>query len=85
MIPSYDIIGTIGVLIIIIAYFLLQINRLSTSHLSFSIMNIIGSIMILYSLSFNWNLASFIIEVFWILVSLIGVYNYFRKNQDKEL
>ena len=79
MIESYDIVGTIGVSIIIVAYFLLQIQKLSTTHVSFSIMNIIGSLMILYSLSFNWNFSSVMIEVFWILVSCIGIYNYFVK------
>jgi len=83
MIESYDIVGTIGVSIIIVAYFLLQIQKLSTTHVSFSIMNIIGSLMILYSLSFNWNFSSVMIEVFWILVSCIGIYNYFVKHKQE--
>jgi hypothetical protein len=76
----YDLMGIIGVSIIITAYFLLQIGKLYTENILFSILNIIGSTLILYSLYFNWNLASVVIECFWILISLIGVYKYFNKK-----
>jgi hypothetical protein len=74
-----DIIGTFGVIIIIITYFLLQIEKISSKNLSFSVLNIIGSTLILYSLMYNWNIASVLIEFFWILISLFGVYKYFKK------
>jgi len=73
-----DIIGSIGVSFVIIAYFLLQIDKLNTKNILFSILNAIGSLMILYSLLDNWNLASVIIESFWIVISLIGIYNSFK-------
>jgi hypothetical protein len=76
----HDLMGIIGVSIIITAYFLLQIGKLYTENILFSILNIIGSTLILYSLYFNWNLASVVIECFWILISLIGVYKYFNKK-----
>ena len=78
----YDIIGMIGVALIVIAYFLLQIGKLSIENVKFSILNIIGSSMILYSLSYNWNLSSVIIESFWILISFIGVYKYLIKKYN---
>jgi hypothetical protein len=70
-----DIIGSIGVFFVVVAYFLLQINKLNTKNISFSILNAIGSLMILYSLFDNWNLASVMIESFWIIISFIGIYN----------
>lgn len=70
-----DIIGSIGVFFVVIAYFLLQIDKLNTKNISFSILNAIGSLMILYSLIYNWNFASVMIEVFWIIISFIGIYN----------
>lgn len=76
----YDIIGIIGVSIIVIAYFFLQIEKLTVDNIKFSILNIIGSALILYSLTYNWNLASVIIESFWIIISFIGVYKYFIKK-----
>jgi len=79
MIYYYDIIGTIGVVIIIVAYFLLQVNKLNIDNIKFSMLNIIGSSFILYSLAFNWNLSSVLIESFWILISFIGVIKYIKK------
>ena len=76
----HDLIGLVGVLIIVIAYFLLQVNKLSSTDVKFSIFNIIGSTLILYSLSFDWNLPSVIIEIFWILISLIGIYKYINRH-----
>jgi len=74
-----DIIGTIGVISIVSTYFLLQINKISSKGLMFSVVNAIGSMMIFYSLLENWNFSSALIEFFWIFISLIGIYNYFKK------
>jgi hypothetical protein len=75
-----DIIGTIGVVIIIITYLLLQLEKINSTDLLYSILNIIGSLLIVYSLLFNWNFSSFLIEFFWILISLYGVFKYFRNK-----
>lgn len=75
-----DIIGTFGVGLIVIFYWLLQIGKVEVHSLKFSLFNSIGSVMILYSLFQTWNLASFIIEIFWLVISLYGVYKYFRKK-----
>jgi hypothetical protein len=38
-------------------------------------MNTIGAILILISLYYDWNLASFVMEVIWLSLSLYGVIN----------
>ena len=85
MITSADIIGISGVSIILIAYFLLQFEMLKSKSLEYSLMNFIGACLILYSLMFNWNLASVIIEIFWILISVYGIYRYYRYKHLKVL
>ena len=80
MITFADVVGTVGVLIIVLAYLLLQVERINPKSLEYSLSNAIGSIMILYSLMEHWNLASVVIEVFWIMISLYGVYKYFRRK-----
>jgi hypothetical protein len=77
-----DIVGTLGVAIIIVTYLLLQLGRISAEALSYSLLNILGSALIAFSLFTHWNLASFLIEFFWILISCIGVCRYFRKRRD---
>jgi len=73
LINIFVFLGIMGVGLIIIAYFLLQINRLSSQSLMFSLLNFFGSFLILLSLFDEWNLPSFIIEIFWMLISLIGI------------
>jgi hypothetical protein len=69
----FDLAGFIGVLLIVIAYLLLQLDKLPSSSLSFSLLNAAGSLLIMFSLIFKFNVSAFLIEVFWFLVSLIGL------------
>ena len=71
----YDLIGLIGVFIVLLAYFLMQTDRLDSKSTLFSILNIVGSVCILISLFVDWNLSAFIIEVSWILISFYALYN----------
>ena len=73
-----DLIGNIGVVVLIIAYLMLQLNKLSSDGLAYSLLNAIGASLIIVSLLVNFNLSAFIIEVFWVLISFVGIYRYFR-------
>ena len=72
----YDILGTLGVGVIILAYILLQIGRLRSEQLMYSLMNAIGAALILISLYYSFNFPSFIVEFFWLLISLFGIGKY---------
>ena len=80
MITFEDVVGMVGVLIIVGAYLLLQVERINSKSLEYSLSNAMGSIMILYSFMEYWDLASVAIEVFWMMISLYGVYKYFRRK-----
>ena len=69
----YDVVGTIGVVMILIAYFLLQTERLSGQSVGYSVVNLVGSLMIAVSLLYAFNLSSFIIEIAWIAISIYGI------------
>ena len=69
----FDLGGFIGVLLIVIAYLLLQLDKLPSSSLSFSALNAAGSLLIMFSLVFKFNISAFLIEVFWFLISLLGL------------
>lgn len=76
----YDIVGSLGVAVIIFTYVLLQTERLRSDHLAYSVMNAAGATLIMISLYFSFNLPSFIVEFFWLLISLYGVGRYLVKN-----
>ena len=69
----FDLGGFIGVLLIVIAYLLLQLDKLPSSLLTFSAFNAVGSLLIMFSLVFKFNVSAFLIEVFWFLISLLGL------------
>ncbi len=68
-----DFIGTFGTLIVAAAYFATQMRYLNSDDLLFPAANLIGSALIGFSLFFNFNLASALMEVFWIAISLVGI------------
>jgi len=72
----YDILGTLGVGVIVLAYILLQIGRLRSDQLSYSVMNAVGATLILISLYYDFNFPSFVVEFFWLIISLFGIGKY---------
>lgn len=81
---QFNVIGMIGVVLVLVAYLLLQIDKLSQDSITFSLFNFIGSICILISLYFTWNLASGVIEIAWLIISFFGlskaIYLYAKKQ-----
>ena len=73
-----EFIGNVGVVLLMIAYLMLQLNKISSSGLLYSILNALGAGLIVVSLLSNFNLSAFLIEAFWILISFIGIYRHFR-------
>nr|WP_218910942.1 MULTISPECIES: hypothetical protein [unclassified Pseudoalteromonas] len=78
----FDIVGMTGTALVVGSFFLLQLNKVSPASLLYNMMNLTGAILLLISLCYNFNLASFVIEIFWIAASLIGLYKYV-KNKPK--
>ncbi len=78
-----DFVGGIGVVILMVTYLLLQLGRLESSRLLYSVLNAVGASLIAISLIFDFNLSAFIIEVFWILISLVGMVRILRNRTRK--
>lgn len=73
----YDILGTVGVAIIILTYVLLQVGRITSNEIAYSLLNAVGAALILISLYYSFNFPSFIVEFFWLLISLFGLVRYY--------
>lgn len=78
----YDILGTLGVAIIIVTYVLLQIERIRSDHIIYSALNAIGASLILISLYFAFNFPAFVVEFFWLLISLFGIGKYLARRNN---
>lgn len=78
----YVLVGSIGVGIIIFTYILLQIGKILSENLVYSLLNALGAGLIIVSLIFNFNFSAFIVEFFRVLVSLYGVGKYFLTEKE---
>lgn len=78
-----NVIGMLGTGAVVGAYFLLQVDKIDAKGLAFNLMNLIGAAFLLFSLVIHFNLASFVIELFWIVASIIGLYHYFKRRHSQ--
>jgi hypothetical protein len=77
----YDILGSLGVAIIILTYVLLQIERVRSDQLIYSLLNAIGALLILVSLYFDYNFPSVVVEFFWLVISLFGIGKFLIRSR----
>ena len=62
----HDLAGTAGVILIVGAYLLLQLERVASNALSYLIADALGATLILLSLFVEFNLSAFLMEFFWL-------------------
>ena len=75
-----DAIGMAGTSLVVLAFYLLQLERTDPRGLAYNMLNLAGAACLLVSLCFNFNLASFVIEIFWIGASVIGLWKYYQRR-----
>lgn len=68
-----DALGLLGVVLILLAYFLLQAGRMRGQALSYQLMNAAGALLVLVSLLYAFNLSAFLMELAWLAVSIYGI------------
>ena len=69
----YQIIGVMGFVVYMLAYFLLQIGKIESANSMYTLMNLAAASLVSISLIHEFNLASMLIQVSWILISIIGL------------
>lgn len=68
----HDLAGAAGVAAILGAYALLQAGRLSAADPRYSLLNAAGAAGVLVSLAVDFNLSAFLVEFFWLVLSVAG-------------
>ena len=69
----YDAIGIVGVVLYVSSYFLVQMKCIDGNRSVYTIMNLLAASAVLVSLMHSFNLASALIQISWITISLIGI------------
>ena len=67
-----DIIGLCGSVLFIAAFGYANVSQ-SMDKVLFNILNLVGAILLLISLSVHFNLAAVVLEVAWACIALVGL------------
>ena len=51
--------------------------------MAYSFFNALGAGLVLISLWIDFNLSAFIVEGFWVLISMVGIYKSFKRGGDE--
>ncbi len=68
-----ELLGLAGVSFYVLSYFLLQLGKIEGRGIVYVLMNLAAASLVLISLTKDFNLASALIQTFWIVISLIGI------------
>ena len=79
----HDIVGLLGVSTVLASYLGLQAGRLQAHGLPYQVANILGSMAILISLMYNFNLSGFIIQIAWIAISVYGILRVISRKRSQ--
>ncbi len=76
-----NIAGHIGVFCFLYAYYLLQRQSVRFDSLIYLGLNLAGSLLVMYSLLVEWNAPAFVLEAFWAMISIYGIYRALTRKQ----
>jgi len=80
----YDWAGYIGVALILLAFLLLQAQRLRGNGLMYQLMNVLGALGVALSLVIGaFNLSAFLLEVAWIAIGIFGIVRNWRRRRAR--
>ncbi|HZP66578.1 MAG TPA: hypothetical protein VFB32_09735 [Rudaea sp.] len=69
----YDGCGLIGMVLMLLAYFLLQAGKIRGDKVPYPLMNALGAAGVLVSLFHAFNLSAFLLELAWLAISIYGI------------
>ena len=77
----FDAIGVAGFGFYVMNYALLTLDKLQSQHISYFVLNWLAATMVLIGLMASFNLASALIQIFWIGISTVGIMLRLRKRK----
>jgi hypothetical protein len=79
-----EIIGWIGALLIILAYFFLTHHDLTSRSKLYQWMNLVGAVLLAINLYFNRAFPSFAINIIWFFIAIYGFYKIYKNKHKKK-
>ena len=66
-------IGLIGMGCVVYSFHAIENKIWNNDSMNYYVTNLVGAILLIISLVINFNLGSFVIEIFWIWIALKGI------------
>ncbi|PZU05805.1 MAG: hypothetical protein DI606_18990 [Sphingobium sp.] len=76
-----NVIGLLGSAIMVVAYAYSNMAK-TLNFLIFNLLNLVGSLLLIWSLTVHFNLASMALEIVWAAIALLGLGNSLRKKRS---
>ena len=78
----HDLLGNIGVFLVLLIYLLVQLDKIDTQGFRYSFVNGLGAGLLCISLYINFNLSGLLVELSWLLISIFGLYRCIPKSPN---
>ena len=79
---TIDIIGLTAPVLFLFAYAMISMGKWQAESMRFQVMNFLGAVAILISLTKDWNLPVFILEICWGAISVYGIRKAWRRRKS---
>lgn len=77
----HDLVGLVGVAIVLTAYTALQTQKMTAESLHFSLLNVCGTALVMVSLVVEFNFSAFVMETCWLLLSIYGLWRWINARK----
>ncbi|SEJ36612.1 CBU_0592 family membrane protein [Frateuria terrea] len=82
----YDWAGFIGVVLVLLAFLLLQAHKLHGNGITYQLMNVFGALGVALSLLFgSFNASAFALEIAWMAIGIFGIVRSARRRQTERM
>ncbi len=85
VIPSasvFDLVGIAGFSVYVCNYTLLTVHKLHSHDTAYFVLNLVAASLVLIGLTASFNLASALIQMFWVLISLTAICLRLRRGRS---
>ena len=74
----FDLIGNIGAIVLVSTHYTLTAQKIDSKGFIYSAANLLAAILLTISLVDKPNISSLVIQIFWSLTSIYGIYQYLK-------
>jgi len=78
---GFEIIGWIGAVLFIAAYFLLSINVLKADRIPYQLMNVLGGLSLVINSIDLEDYPNFVTNIIWMGIGLFAIFNIIKKKE----